>query len=297
MSLYNGQRVNGIGKDVFGVEWSKEGSAVDAALPKPGSFILDDIRRWRDVVKFPDFSGVDWEMLAKEDLKDCDPSNPRGGSLSNFGFFQAVMAFMGFTEGLIACVEEPEEVKDLVNYLCDGFLSQADHFLKYYQPQYIWFADDIATERAPFISMETFHDIFAPVWRRYIKYFKDRGYLAVIHNCGHFETFLDDVVDMGFNAWDPAQRSNDLATVKKKFGNKLMICGGLNTAVLLPHMDVTEDQVRGVVRNLLDELAPGGGYAFLSGGAGGPMDTGDPMAVQRLGWVNDEFEKIRGTYY
>jgi hypothetical protein len=291
-SLLNGSRVNGVGKDIFGVEWTNEGSAFEASLPRNDYFILDDIRRWRDVIKFPDFSHVDWDAMSKADLKDRDPELPRGGGIAGGGFFQSVMAFLGFTEGLIACYEEPEEVKALVNYLCDSYLSLADKYLQYYKPDYISFGDDIAHERNPFVSLEIFHDVFAPVWRRYIKYFKDRGYLAVHHNCGHFEAFLDDVVDMGFNAWDPAQRSNDLVAIKKKFGNKLLICGGFEGRGFLPHIDVTEEEVRGAVKKLLDEMAPGGGYAFF----GGVLDS-NPVAKQRSEWIDDEFVKIRNTYY
>jgi hypothetical protein len=46
------------------------------------------------------------------------------------------------------------------------------------------------------------------------------------------------------------------------------------------------------VRKLLDDLAPGGGFAFLGGG---PNE--DPILQQRSDWVNDEFEKLKGTYY
>ena len=291
--IFNGDRVDGVGKDIFGVEWTKEGSSIDAALPRNDVFLLDDIRKWRDVIKFPDFSGIDWADMSKKDLDNADPDLPRGGGTSSIGFFQALMSFMGFTNGLIACYEEPEEVKALLNYLCDGFLSLADKFLYYYKPDYIMFADDIAHERNPFISMETFHDIFEPVWRRYLKRFKDEGYLAVHHNCGHFEALLDDVVDMGFNAWDPAQTSNDLVAIKKKFGNKLLICGGFESRPFLPHIDVSEEEIRAMVKKVMDELAPGGGYAFLGGGA---MND-NPIAAQRAEWVNDEYEKLKFTYY
>jgi len=292
-SVFLGNRVNSVGKDIYGVEWTNEGSVFEAAIPRNDVFILDDVRRWRDVIKFPDFSGVDWEALAKKDLADRDPNLPRGGGTAVQGFFQSVMAFMGFTEGLIACHEEPEEVRALIEYLCDNYLSYADAVLKYYQPDYILFADDIAAERSTFISLECFREIFAPVWRRYIKYFKDRGYLAVHHNCGHFELFLDDVVDMGFNCWEPAQPSNDLAGIKKKFGNKLLISGGFDPAPFLPHKEATEEQCRAAVKKLLDEMAPGGGYAF-SGGMGG--EPGTP-AAQRSAWINDEYEKLKATYY
>ncbi|MCL1849305.1 MAG: veratrol--corrinoid protein metyltransferase [Clostridiales bacterium] len=293
-SILNGGRaaVFGTGKDIFGVEWTNEGSALESALPRNDVFILDDIRHWRDVIHFPDFSATDWAALAQKDLKDKDPAQPLGIRVDAQGYFQSVMSFLGFTEGLIACHEDPEEVKAMVHYLCDGYLGVAEPLLAHFKPDYILFADDIAHERSPFLSVECFRDIFAPVWRRHIQFFKERGYLAIHHNCGHFEAYLDDVVDMGFNAWDPAQTSNDLVGIKKKFGNKLMICGGFEGKAFLPHMNATEEQVRGAVKKTMDALAPGGGYAFM-GGAGG----GDPVSQQRSAWIADEYEKLKATYY
>ena len=184
----------------------------------------------------------------------------------------------------------------MAEYLCDFYLSFADDFLKYYKPDYAFLADDIAHERAPFLSVEMFEEIFEPVWRRYIGFFKDRGMIAVHHNCGKFEDYLDDLVDMGFNGWDPAQTSNDLVAVKKKFGNRLLICGGFDGRQFLPHLEVTEEEVRAVVKETLDALAPGGGFAFVGGG--GPANP-NPQTPQELRsfWIRDEFEKLRGTYY
>ena len=295
-SILYGGRKDGPGKDIFGVEWIKEGSSIDALIPRNDVFILDDITKWRDVIKFPDFSYVDWETMAKKDKEKLNPDLPYGAGCTAGGFFQNVMSFMGFTEGLLALYEEPEEVKELVNYICDNCLSLADNFLKYYKPDYIYFADDIATDRSPFVSPATFHDIFEPVWRRYISYFKERGYLAAHHNCGYFEPFLDDLVDMGFNAWDPAQTSNDLVGIKKKYGNRLLICGGFDARAFLPHLDVSEEQCRTVVRETLDSLAPGGGYVF-GGVLGAPGAVPDPITKQRSAWILDEYEKLKYSYY
>ena len=292
-SILYGGRQHGAGIDIYGVEWVTEGSAIDAPIPKSSDFILDDIRKWRDVIKVPDFSDVDWEALAKKDKEKINPDLPYGAGCSAQGFFQSVVAFMGFTEGLMAIHEEPEEVKALADYLCDFYLSMADNFLKYYKPDYIYFADDIATERNTFISLEAFREVFAPVWRRFISYFKERDYLAQHHNCGHFEAFLDDLVDMGFDGWDPAQTSNDLVGIKKKFGNKLTICGGFDGRAFLPHLDVTEEECRAAVKKTLDELAPGGGYVF----GGGVGQSTDPVMQERSGWIRDEFEKNRYSYY
>ena len=293
-SINSGERVNGVGKDIFGVEWAKEGSAVDASMPKMDKFIMEDIRDWRDIIKVPDWSGVDWEAMAKKDLANRDPELPRGGGTAAQGFFQTVMSTMGFTNGLIACYEEPEEVRALLEYLCDFYLSYAEPYLKYYQPEYIAMGDDIAHERGPFVSLECFHEIFAPVWRRYISYFKDRGYLAVHHNCGRFEPFVEDIVDMGFNAWEPAQTANDLVGIKAKYGRRLMIGGGFDSRPFLPHLEISEEEVRAKVKETLDALAPGGGYSFPP--MGNTLDPTDVYA-QRTAWARDEFQKLRYTYY
>jgi hypothetical protein len=98
---------------------------------------------------------------------------------------------------------------------------------------------------------------------------------------------------MGFNAWDPAQTSNDLAGIKKKYGNKLAICGGFDERAFLPHLDVTEEECRAAVKKTLDELAPGGGYVF----GGGFRLTQDPVVRQRSEWILDEYEKLKYSYY
>ena len=50
--------------DEFGVEYiGKEGVFGGTPLPMPGKFLLHDIRRWRDVIKAPDLSDVDWAII------------------------------------------------------------------------------------------------------------------------------------------------------------------------------------------------------------------------------------------
>ena len=292
-SFYNGRKPDGTGVDVFGVEWVIDGSAVQAALPKPGVFILDDVRKWRDVIKAPDYSGVDWEAAAKKDLENYDPTMPRGGSTApSAGFFQGLMAFMGFTNGLMACFEEPEEVKALNEYLCDFAVENGKRMIEFYKPDFGMLADDIAHEMNPFLSLEMFQELFAPYWRRYIKVWLDEGLPGMHHNCGHFEEYLDDLVDMGFSGWDPVQDSNDEVGIKAKYGNKLALCGAWIGK--RPGAGMNEEEVRANVKNTLDTLAPGGGYAFLGGGA---PPTAAPEVKQRSEWILDEFEKLRYSYY
>ena len=295
-----------VGIDYFGVEWFKGDNPTGASLPKPGTFILDDITKWRDVIKVPDFANsVDWDIMSQKDLQMRTDDLPYGGTTApSVGFFEAVMSFMGFDEGLMACAAEPEEVKALMEYLCDWSVELAKKFIYYYKPDFGFMGDDIAHERNPFISLEMFQDIFAPVWRRYYAVFLEAGLPVGMHNCGHFELFLDDLVDMGCTFWDPVQSSNDAPAIKAKFGNNLALCtGGPETRFLAD--DASEEEVRALFKAYCDELAPGGGFAIfdfmmpedVDMAAMAEMPGFDPVMMQRMLWIADEFNKIKFSYY
>lgn len=265
-------------------------------IPKPGEFILEDITKWRDIIKRPALlDEIDWQLCADRDLAQRDPDLIKFclGGLGN-GFFMNLTYFMGFDNGLIACVEEPEEVKDLLNFILELNLEVGKKMLYYYKPDVMTLGDDIAHERQPFVSEAMFLDIFEPLWRKNCQLFKEGGIPAQHHNCGRIEPFLDFVVAMGFDAWDPAQQSNNLYDIKWRHDNKFAICGGLENNGFVSWPETTEEEIRAEVRRIMDELAPGGAFAF-GGMVMGARD--DEVANTRSAWIRDEYELNKDKYY
>jgi len=284
---------DGSGRDIFGVERVIDSAGILPPMPKTHDFMLTDITKWRDVVKVPDFSGLDWAAMAKEAKDARNPEAPWGGG-AGFGVFQTLMALMGFTEGLTACFEEPEEVKELLSYLTDFMVDNAKRFLEHYRPEFATYGDDIAHERNPFLSLPMFQDIIAPCWRRYYEVFASEGIPCTMHNCGHFEEYVDDIVDMGVWFWEPAQSTNDLLALKAKYGRRLAVCEGFEVRFLSD--DLNEEEVRAMYRARIDEMAPGGGYCIFDFH---PEALGSwaPREVELFTWTWDEFNKIRYSYY
>ena len=280
--------------DMFGVPYVREWNASNGPIPKPGFFILDDITKWRDIIKRPAIlDNIDWQLLADQQLPNWDPETFLGGGAAvGNGYFQILASFMGFDMALIACMEEPDEVKDLLNFILELNLELSKNFIYYYHPETGGGADDIAHERAPFISIEMFEDIFEPLWRASIYPYVEAGCWTSHHNCGMFEPLVPYIVDMGYNAWNPAEWMNDLVGIKKRFP-KLALCGGFNDD-RIRKPEHTEEEIRAYVRENCDMLAPGGGFMFGGFMMGPP---GDPVVAERTGWINDEFEKIRYSYY
>jgi hypothetical protein len=250
--------------DIWGVPYEAVDAVGGFPLPKPGHFILDDIRKWRDVIKAPDISHVDWEAVAKEDLKNLPFSRDNvavfyspGG-----GYFQNLMGFMGFTEGLCAMHEEPEEVKELFNYIHSFYLGIAKKFIDYVKPDVLSLGDDTAAERMPFLPVETYRELLVPYYDDFARLGRDRGIPINFHNCGKSGVYFNDLVRIGVTSWEPVQLSNDIAEIQKKFGRHLVIGGGWEGRGHLTNANVTDEEIRESVRVAMDSFAKNGGYMF-----------------------------------
>jgi hypothetical protein len=136
------------------------------AYAAPGKEILKDIRKWRDVIKTPDISNVDWEAMAKKDLEKKDTANDPVVIFAG-GYFMTLMDFMSFTEGLCAMHEEPEEVYALFEYLSEYYLEKQRALTKYYHPDVYCLADDTAAARFPFISEKMYRELVMPFHKKH----------------------------------------------------------------------------------------------------------------------------------
>ncbi|MDR2957760.1 MAG: hypothetical protein LBU61_06240 [Coriobacteriales bacterium] len=288
---------DGTGKDIFGVEQVIDTSNVTpAAMPKTHDFILKDITKWRDVVKLPeeDFDDSQWAAWAKEADDNRDPNLPQGGGCS-LGNFQPLMGLMGFSEGLSACVEEPEEVKALMDYITSWSIKHTKKYIHYFKPDFGFLADDIAHERAPFLSVEMFRELIAPYWRAYYDVFREADLPVGHHNCGYFIPYLEDLLSMGVCFWDPVQGSNDEPALKKQYGRDLILCCFPENRFW--DETTSEEQVRAEFKAFWDIMAPGGAVAannyYMTTGIPGQSDA----QVLQGQWMADEFEKIRYDYY
>lgn len=308
--LSKNQDANRAGFDCFGVEYVYEPN-IGGSIPVPGKFMIDDVTKWREYVKIPDLSDVNWEAMAKEDLKRINTETEPVVASFITGFFQNFINYMGFTEGLMAIFEEPDEIRELMEVTTDFYLEVGRKMIEFYHPDMVWMPDDIATARAPFVSLESFRYVFAPSWKRFVDLFASEGIPTQLHCCGQCMPLIDDWVQMGIASWDPVQTSNDIAAIKAKYGRKLALVGGMDMAELAGKEGDTEEAVRARTHAKIDELAKDGGFAIFGAAApppgsdvpkaaeesAPPIGTGDAEAMKRFGWVASEMSEMADGYY
>ncbi|WKY42830.1 uroporphyrinogen decarboxylase family protein [Eubacteriaceae bacterium ES2] len=287
------------GKDIWGVNYVTTRDTGYSGMPEPNNFILKDITKWRDVIKAPDISGINWEKMAQDDLAmlagwGINPQETAMMYSMHFGYFQLLMSFMGFTEGLCAIVEEPEEVKALMEYMCDFYTEIATKSFDYYSPDMVEIVDDTAAWGAPFISTEQYREIFKPCHAREAKFATDRGLPVAMHDCGKCEPFIEDWLDIGVKYWEPAQTCNDLHGIKEKYGKDLIVIGGWDPSGELLNPDCSEETFKTAVNDVIDDLLVGGNYIFDGWMFGDPEDE---TVNNKNKWLTESVEDYDVTRY
>jgi hypothetical protein len=280
--------------DIWGVKYIANQETNFASIPEPNNFLIKDITKWRDIITAPKLpEHIDWDRVAKSDIEKSGIDRRQSAAMATIGLmpFQQLIAFMGFTEGLIAFMEEPEAVTELLHFMVDTYMPVINATFDHYEPQLIYLLDDTAAAHSPFISPKVFREIMVPVYRRLLQPAIDRGIPVQLHNCGLCECFLDEMFALGVRVWDPAQPMNDLLAVKSRYNGRLALAGGFSWT---PHEGYTEEEVRGAVRANIDKFAPGGAFAFL----GGILSRfGDHTLDNATLWINDEAYNYGRDFY
>ncbi|NLV51358.1 MAG: veratrol--corrinoid protein metyltransferase [Clostridiales bacterium] len=263
----------------------------NGAMPKPGVVILDDITKWRDVIKAPDLSDFAWGSYYREKIKDIDREN-KYISVGGGDYFLTLVSFMGFENALIALYEEPEEVKALLDYVSEFYLLVLKQQLRYVKPDVMSLMDDDAALRAPFFSVAMYREFFKPYHKLHCDLALENNMPIERHDCGRCESFIPDWVEIGIRGWNPAQPTNDLVGIKKKYTGKLAICGGWDNMKYSKCFD--EDVLRAALTEYVDTFAPGGGFSFAPMMGGKPDD---PLVQKRSKLIKDFYFEYAHDWY
>ena len=286
---------NGAGTDAFGVRWvSPESGGAGSALPAPGEFMLEDVTKWRDVVKMPDLTVYDWEGWAAAEAplynRDVQATEVWHGNC----IYERMATFMGFEGALLAMAAEPEATFELLSFLTDYRIEMMKYYKKYFNPDIYIYFDDVATERVLFMSPDSYRALIKPLHTKMVEVSKELGMIPVQHTCGRADLIVQDMIDEGNHAWHAVQAQNDLEGIIQKHGDYFVLMGGYDTTGPPGQPFATEEMVRAEVRRCMDTYAKyGKGYIF-TGLVLTKMNPENPMDMGPMNEViNDEFMKIR----
>ncbi len=124
---------------------------------------------------------------------------------------------------------------------------------------------DFGTQTSSFCSVNTFRELWAPVYRRINGWIHENTpWRTFKHSCGAVEKFIDAFIECGFDILNPVQCSAagmEPRQLKERYGSRIVLWGGgVDTQQTLPFG--TPEEVRAEVLARCEVLAPGGGFVF-----------------------------------
>ncbi len=278
-------KVPGVNKDWFGQSWTYAEN-IGACNPTPGDHLLDDITKWKDVVKFPTFEQMDWEGHAAEDTKKWNREERLSRVTIGYGMWERLFCIMPFSDALCSLVDEPEACYEFFGAVADHKIRLHEYVIKYYKPDLLVMHDDYGSGGGMFMSPEVWRKLLKPHLQRIIDHVRSHGVMYEHHCCGYFAPIIPEIAEMGAVSFNSVHKSNNPAELKKQIGDKITFVGGFDTQ-FMDTDSATEDEIRAHIRKTIDELAPGGSWIprfMLANRARNPI-------------VNDEILKYGATHY
>ena len=164
----------------------------------------------------------------------------------------------GMERGLMAYAAQPDLVRLAIEYFTRQANAQDAWYLRPGIDGVLW-GMDFAGTTGPLISPRMFRDFCLPSIKERVTRVKSRGLTVFKHACGNNWKLLDMFVEAGYDAYQSIQASAsmDLASVKSRYGDKLMLWGGVPVEHLVSG---PPDDVRRDTCEALRVGAPGGRF-------------------------------------
>jgi uroporphyrinogen-III decarboxylase len=278
------------GRDFCNIKWITNEAG---SMPDYRYIAMEDVSQWRETIKFPVVSELDWEGMAKRFRDNQDPNKVNIAMLNTHGLFLIPINMMGWEEGLCALYEQKEEMAALINRLGEFLLELVPYIGKYIGPDIIFTGDDFAATTGPFVSKETFQEMYKPMLTRINDAIHATGALAEFHCCGNNQFLTQEFLETGADIIQLAEPNEALLADKARYGSRLVMTGGWDRhgPGCLPN--APEEVVRESVRTAIDTYGKDGGLIFWDGGIVGKGED----SMQKMKWVVDEAMRYGSIVY
>ena len=178
------------------------------------------------------------------------------------GFITLSQYLRGLEQWLEDMAAEPELLGELLDCTLYFQLNLALNALSECEGDVdvIHFGDDLGMQTGLMFSPDSYRKIIKPRQEKLFKTVKSHTKAKILyHTCGSNYDILDDLIEIGVDALNPIQtnaKNMQADKLKNEYGGRLTFWGGIDT-----HSD---GDIEEEARQILDILAPGGGYVFNS---------------------------------
>ncbi len=215
-----------------------------------------------DFEAFPWPAPEDFDLSVLDETDRALPGNFKVsfavGKIFNLGWW-----LMGFDTYAYAMADNPGLIERLHVKIAELQTAVVERALEHKSVGMVWHADDMAYRTGLMVQPDLFRKHIFPAYKRMNKMCKQRDVLTCFHSDGKMDDLIDDIIDAGFDAFNPIEPvAMDIRTLKERVNGRLSLIGNVDLSYTLTRG--TPEEVEEEVRGLIRDMAPGGGYALAS---------------------------------
>jgi len=197
-------------------------------------------------------------------LEQIEPAKPHQFIVVGFGFglFERAWMMRGFEPFFMDLLDNPAFAEDLLDTILQRQLELLEELVKL-PADGILFSDDFGDQRGIMIGPERWRRFIKPRQQALYQRVHDAGKWTFHHSCGNTFDILPDLIETGLDCHQCVQpEPMDVYEIKRRYGDRLRLWGGVGTQHLLPF--ATPAEIRAEVNRVARELGRGGGYILTS---------------------------------
>jgi uroporphyrinogen decarboxylase len=245
-----------VSRTVFGVERKGIGYGQPTSHPFAGA-TPKKVRAY----PWPDPASVDVSHIREDALRWGGRYAILGGDWSPF--WHDAIDLVGMSDLYLKMYDEPEVVDAVMTHMVDYYAEVSRRIFDAAcgAIDIFFLGNDLGSQTGPLLGVGLFERFVLPHLRRLIHLGHDYGLKVQMHCCGGFAQLIPLLVDAGLDGLHAVQsscRGMDLRTLKADFGDKILFNGAIDSHHVLIEGD--PDLVRRSTREVIDIMAPGGGY-------------------------------------
>ncbi len=222
--------------------------------------VCPDVTRWEETVHAPDLAAscaAGWEDCRAAARSAAGEGKLLAGFMGT-GIFEQCHFLMGFENTLTALYEHPEEMHRLIDYITDYRLGYVKLLIDNLHPDVIFSHDDWGTKDALFMHPDMWRAFFKEPYRRFYGYIRSRGCIAIHHADSYLVPIVDDMAEIGIQAWQGVLPENDIPALQRHLQGKLVLMGGIGAAI--DRADAEPEEIRAYTESTLRACVPGGHF-------------------------------------
>ena len=173
--------------------------------------------------------------------------------------FASTYLSIGMTEFFELLYEDMEFVLEVMDRYTK-WLSRAMEIVSEIGIDLVIASDDIAMKTGPMISPRMFEKFFLPSMKKVARFI---SLPWITHSDGNMLPMMGKWLQLGQNGIHPIEpTAMDIRKVENRYGSRICLIGNVDVDTLVRG---TPEQVDKIVRELIRDIAPGGGYMLSSG--------------------------------